>query len=344
MNNTEQAAVGLFRTAMSALAVGLLVAVVWRWDPRDWAWVVVLAVILVVLLGSWRGTYLSTVVRRRVALASRNRRSRGRSESVHGDATAAGERTTVLLRLGEGPGRAVPLATIAGYLNRFGIMCSGIRITTVDPEPVTWISLTVSATDNMAALLARDTQVPLHETAQVVRRRLADQLRELGWDVRLVDAHDIPWPVAVSESWRSIQVKHEHVQHGHLVTYRVKADAALADTLSEIWAAPVLARWTVLELTGEPARPRASVACALLWPDGPPRRLPVEGVVACNGDHRPMLDIVNPASRTALGQRAAVIGELPWWPTGDTLPGLREIPAGQPSASTSSSVSDATSR
>ena len=56
----------------------------------------------------------------------------------------------------------------------------------------TWIALTVSAADNLAALQARSARIPLQETTQVAVRRLADHLREIGWEAGMVGPDDVP--------------------------------------------------------------------------------------------------------------------------------------------------------
>ena len=79
----------------------------------------------------------------------------------------------------------LPLPLIAGYLDRYGIRADKVRITSRDNASgarETWIGLTISAVDNLVALQARSARIPLHETAQVAARRLADHLREIGWE------------------------------------------------------------------------------------------------------------------------------------------------------------------
>ena len=91
----------------------------------------------------------------------------------------------------------MPLPLIAGYLDRYGLRADTIRVTSRDidhqagRERTTWIGLTFSATDNLAALQARSPQIPLDQTAAVVARRLADHLRESGWVTGVVEPDDI---------------------------------------------------------------------------------------------------------------------------------------------------------
>lgn len=334
------AAPGVFRTTLAALVITLSVAVALKWEPADRWWIGAGAALLLALLGSWRGTHLSTIVRRRVALTLRNRRSRHGAARSHSNTSNTDVRTTVLLQIGAGPGQGLPLSTIASYLDRYGIRCASIRVTSSDPGRVTWIGLTLSAADNLAALLARSEQIPLHQTAHVVQRRLADHLRELGWDVHLVDASDVPWPLPLRERWRGVQV-----DRGYLAAYRVTVDNSLPETLTRIWVSPALQTWTVMEFTGDPAQPAVSAGCACLTADKPAVRAPLDGLAPHAGDHGPALAALNPASTEPLHGRRHVAGvhldELRWPPGGasvgfhdglDPLQGLSHVPQVAPSA------------
>src|SRR4029077_20582061 len=122
-------------------------------------------------------------------------------------------RATALLRIGPPVGDAdvLPLQVIARYLDRYGIRADKIRITSRDNESdalrrETWIGLTVSAADNLTALRARSPRIPLHETAEVAVRRLADHLREIGWEASTVGPDDVPRLLtpSVRETWRAV--------------------------------------------------------------------------------------------------------------------------------------------
>ena len=147
---------------------------------------------MIVLFGWWRGLHFTTILRRRLAMMGR-RGKPARSNPV------LPQQTTALLRVGPPIGDAdvLPLPLIAGYLDRYGIRADKIRITsrdnTSDPSRrETWIGITMSAADNLAALQARSSQIPLHETAEVAARRLADHLREIGWEASTVGTDDVP--------------------------------------------------------------------------------------------------------------------------------------------------------
>ncbi|KZS81465.1 hypothetical protein A4G29_12305 [Mycobacterium kansasii] len=58
----------------------------------------------------------------------------------------------------------------------------------------------------MAALQARCTRIPLQQATVVAARRLASQLRELGWAARIAEPDDVP-PLAARaarETWRAV--------------------------------------------------------------------------------------------------------------------------------------------
>ena len=79
-------------------------------------------------------------------------------------------RTTALLRVAPplADADALPLPLIAGYAERYGLHADAVRVTSRDStsevgtrERETWIGVTLSAADNLAALQARSPQIPL---------------------------------------------------------------------------------------------------------------------------------------------------------------------------------------
>ena len=153
----------------------------------------------------------------------------------------------------------------------------------------TWIGLTVSAADNLAALQARSSRIPLHETAQVAARRLADHLREIGWEASVSGPDDVPRLLdpAGRETWRAVQGGSDY-----LAAYRVSVDDALAETLDAILSHPARETWTALEIAGageSGARHTAAVACALLTDAPSPAAAPLPGLTPQRGNHRPAL-------------------------------------------------------
>ncbi len=124
-------------------------------------------------------------------------------------------RTTALLRVTPPVSSpdALPLRLIASYADRYGLRADAIRVTSRDTtsdtgarERETWIGLTLSAADNLAALQARSPQIPLHETAEVAVRRLADHLRESGWTASIAEPGDIPslYTRSAHETWHGL--------------------------------------------------------------------------------------------------------------------------------------------
>lgn len=319
---------GTFRMALAALTITVLVAAVLKWETADWWWVGAAAVVLVVLLGSWRGIHVTAIAWRRVAILVGHRRP------PRANGWPADVRTTVLLRIGPpSPGIAdeFPLRTVAGYLNRYGIRCKAIRITSRYPAGGTWIGLTVSAADNLAALRARSPEVPLWETATVMRRRLADQLHELGWTVEQVDRADCPLPDRpVKERWRGVQT-----ERGFVAAYRVDVTDELPGRLARLQAPPTLETWTVLEITGDPARPALSAACAVRTADRPSGKAPVPGVIPQAGRHRLALTAMSPVCTEFLGGPATRVSgsflEALRWSAGAGCADLEPLHGADPS-------------
>jgi type VII secretion protein EccE len=279
---------GSGRIALAALAV-VPAALAYPWhSTRDYWLLGIAAVVVTVLFGWWRGLHFTTILRRRLAIIGR----RGGFIPQSGPAT----KTTVLLRVGPpvGDSDVLPLPVIARYLNRYGIRADKIRITSRDnasdaSRRETWIGLTVSAADNLTALQARSPRIPLHETAEVAARRLADHLREIGWEASTVGPDDVPRLLTanVRETWREVQ----RGGSDYVAAYQVSVDNALPETLDAIRSYPVRETCTVLEIarTGFPDRTTIAAACAFLTEVPPGGRAPIAGLTPQNGNHRPAL-------------------------------------------------------
>ncbi|AEF34300.1 transmembrane protein [Mycolicibacter sinensis] len=306
---------GPARIALVLLAVvPALLAYPWP-TPRD-RWVLAVGVaVAIVLLSWWHGLHLTTIVRRRLAMS---RSSRG----THTDRRAvSGARTTSALRIAAAAaGDTLPLSVIAGYLNRYGLQADAVRITSRGTRPEagadetdTWIGLTFSAARNLAALQARSPEIPLQRTADIAVRRLADHLREIGWDTTLVAADEIP-PLIDSgarETWRSVV----DGSGEHVAAYQVAIDAALGDTLSRIRASNAGETWTVLEFADDGGRRTVAAACALRTGSAPGGAAPLAGLVSEQGKHRSALLSLHPLSGSRL-DGGAVLAD-------DELAGLR---------------------
>ncbi|MDT5347033.1 MAG: hypothetical protein QOH91_320, partial [Mycobacterium sp.] len=194
------------RITLALLAVvPAIMAYPWH-SSRDY-WVLGIAVAVVIVLFTWwRGLHLTSILGRRLAMLFR----RGRSAPESGCDTRTSTSTTALLRVGSPAyySDVLPLPLIARYLNCYGVRADTVRITSrsnASGARQTWIGLTISAVDNLAALQARSARIPLHDTAQVAARRLADHLREIGWEASTVAAEDVPRLVtsAGRETWRA---------------------------------------------------------------------------------------------------------------------------------------------
>jgi type VII secretion protein EccE len=303
------------RIALVLLAlVPALMAYPWP-ATRD-RWVLGIGVaVAILLLTWWRGLHLTTIVRRRLAV------SRSRS-GVHTDRrSVSGARATAALRItASAAGDALPLSLIAGYLNRYGLRADAVRITSRGTRPEggeadseTWIGLTYSAAPNLAALQARSSSIPLQRTADIAARRLADHLREIGWEAALVAADEIPSLIGAGarETWRSVV----DGAGDHVAAYQVAIDAALTDTLSRIRASNAGETWTALEFADDGGQRTVAAACALRTGSAPDGAAPLAGLVPEQGNHRSALLGLHPRSGSRLDGRTAL--------SDDELAGLR---------------------
>ncbi|BBY39456.1 type VII secretion protein EccE [Mycobacterium mantenii] len=314
MSKHRMPTVGSARITLALLAiVPAVMAYPWH-TPRDYWLLGIAAAIVIVLFGWWGGLHFTTILRRRLAMIQR-----GNAVPVSTSDTAA----TALIRLGA-PGDdpdVLPLPLIASYLDRYGIRVDKLRITSRDnasdaSRRETWIGLTVSAPDNLAALQARSSRIPLHETAQVAARRLADHLREIGWEATTVAADDAPRLLTSNprERWRGVQ----RGASDYLAAYQIQVDDALPETLEAIRSYSARETCTALEIAGDKSRPTVAVACALQTDTGPDGKAPVDGLTPQRGNHLPALTALDLLSTRRLDGHTAVPNELLsqlYWPT-----------------------------
>ncbi|OBA76424.1 type VII secretion protein EccE [Mycobacterium sp. 1554424.7] len=275
---------GAGRITLALLAVvPAVLAYPWR-SPRD-QWVLgIAAVVVIVLFGWWRGLHFTTILRRRAAIARRG----GATAPESGSDTTA----TALLRLGPplGDSDVLPLPLLARYLDRYGIRADKIRITNrsnASDTLETWIAITISATDNLAALQARSPRIPLHETAQVAARRLADHLREIGWEAAVVAPDDAPRLLEPNarETWRGVQ----RGASDYVAAYRVRVDDGLPEILEAIRTHPARETCTALEIAGDGTHPTIAAACAFRTDTPPAAAAPLPGLIPQRGNHLPAL-------------------------------------------------------
>jgi type VII secretion protein EccE len=311
---------GAARITLALLAV-VPAAMAYPWQSTRAYWLLGIAAVAVILLfGWWRGLHFTTILRRRLAILGRaaNRESRLAEPST---------RTVALLRVGPAASDTdvLPLPLIAGYLDRYGVRVDHIRITSrnnASGEQETWVGLTVSAVDNLAALQARSSRIPLQETAQVAARRLADHLREIGWEANTVTAEDVPevldWETQKSsrESWRAVR----QGDSDYVAAYRVSPDSGLPETLAAARSQVARETWTALEIAQSASGTHYTVAaaCAFRTDAAPERAAPVAGLTLERGNQRPALQALDPLSTWRLDGHTAAPADLLTrldWPT-----------------------------
>lgn len=304
------------RITLALLAVvPAVIAYPWR-STRDY-WLLGIAVaVVIILFGWWGGLHFTTILRRRLAMLGRHLTQTGGFVPESGPVTT----TTALLRIGPpvGDSDVLPLPLIARYLDCYGIRADKIRITNRDntsdaSRRETWIGLTVSAVDNLAALQARSSRIPLHETAQVAARRLADHLREIGWEASMVGPDDVPRLLAPNarERWRGVQ----RGASDYVAAYQVRVDGSLPETLDAIRSHPARETCTALEIAGDRNHKTIAAACAFLT-DSPAGAAPLAGLTPQRGNHRPALMALDLLSAQRLDghtdEPAGLLARLDW--------------------------------
>lgn len=295
------------RITLVLLAVAAAgIAFPWHTPRERWVLGVAIAVVIV-LLARWKGLPVTTILRRRLAILRPSRGARRVEES------GTDVRTTALLRVAPplGDADSLPLPLIAGYAERYGLHAHAIRVTSRDStsevgtrERETWIGVTLSAADNLAALQARSPQIPLHETAEVAARRLADHLRESGWTASIANPDDVPSPFLRNsrETWAGVS----QGSSNHVAAYGVKVDTALPNTLAAIWSYPVREVWTAAEISGAGADQTLAVACAFRTDAVPAASGPLPGLISKSGVQRAALTALDPLSSERLDGHVAL--------------------------------------
>lgn len=304
-------------TLVALCAVPAAMAYPWHTVGQRWVLGVGVAV-AVLLLPWWRGAHLSTMAGRRIAMLARRRREPGAPELLEHTPTQA--RTTAVLQVRPAAAshdeddvpQELPLPLIAGYLDRYGIRCESVRIASRDTPDrrSTFIGLTVAATPNLVALQGRGPDIPLRRTAETVARRLADALRELGWEATAVTGQlDVPELLgpAAAERWRTVA----DGSTGFVSGYAVTVDDELPDTLAELWALESAEIWTVAEISAA----GLAVAAAVRSADTPAPDGPLPTLTAARGRQRAALAALHPMSTDPVLARPGsveVLGELSW--------------------------------
>lgn len=303
------------RVSLALLAV-IPAVMAYPWQSTREYWVLGVAIAaVIVLFGWWRGLHFTTILRRRLAMLRRPASAGSAAESE------TDTRTTAVLRLGApaSDSDVLPLPLIARYLNRYGVRADTIRITSRDrgtdgtsADRETWIGLTLSAADNLAALQARSSRIPLHDTAQVAARRLADHLRENGWEASTVGADDVPQIISgtaqeARETWRAVRLS----DSDYVAAYRISADSGLPERLTAIRSQPARETWTALEIaSGAGSHVTVAAACAFRTDAQPGGAAPVAGLTPQRGNQWPALLALDPLSTQRLDGHTVASGDL----------------------------------
>lgn len=289
-------------------------AMAYPWQSVRERWVLGVAVaVAVLLLTWWRGLHLTTVLARRAAML------RGGPGRRSGTPTGTDVRATAALRVTPPAADAdvLPLSVVAGYLDRYGIRVDTIRVTSRDTaagDRETWIGLCMSAAANLAALQARSSRIPLHETVETAARRLADHLREAGWEATAAGPDDIPQLAASSarELWNAVSDGNS----GYVAAYQVSPDEALPETLAAIWGQRAPQTWTAVEMAETTAGRTLAAACALHTDQAPGGAAPLDGLTPQRGVQRAALQALHPLSQRRLDGHTLVapdlVGRLRW--------------------------------
>ncbi len=296
-----------------ALLAAIPAAMAYPWQSTAGWWLLgVAATVVVVMFTRRRGLFLTALLSRRIGLWRR-----------HGHADVgrvSPEAATATLRVEAGEETELPVRILAGYLDRYGIRFDTVRVVSRDTGGVrtSWVGLTLTAAVNVTTLQARSSSMPVRDTVSVAARRLADHLRELGWQVAVDDTPAGPAPTQVTETWRGVRD-----EQGFLAAYRVAVDDDLAGRLTALWASESPEIWTVFELTGSRAHPEVAVACAVRSPGKPGAASALPGLALERGVHLPALTAMHPASGRRLPARPvpvphAVLADLRW-PVGPAL-------------------------
>ncbi|CDO09184.1 type VII secretion protein EccE [Mycolicibacterium cosmeticum] len=287
-------------TARLALALLFIIpaALAYPWPTVTSRWVLGVAITVVILVFAWwRGEFVTTLLGRRLAIVVRNAR-----KSPTGGQPA--DRGSVLLRI-DGTGD-LPVPLIAGYVDRYGLRCDKVRITSRDQggQRQTWVGLTLAAEDNLPALQARSAHLPLHDTVDVIGRRLAGHLREHGWTVTAVEGGQ-PAPVRgdARESWRALAD-----DAGFVAAYRIPVQA-LPELLDAVWASPAQETWTAVEFGVH----SVAAVVAFRTAEAPGAAVPVPGLARLGGRQRPVLDALELSAAQRLDGHGPATPDLPTW-------------------------------
>jgi type VII secretion protein EccE len=277
---TIRIALALFAIVSAALAYP------WTTTADRWALGLAIGVVLIVFAW-WRGLFVTSMVKRRLQIWRRNHSK---------PSVRPTDRVTVVLRVRDPACVGLPLPLVSSYVERFGIRCDSVRVTTLVDRAhrATWVSMTLDAKANLAALMARGPELPLADTAGIVARRLADQLREVGLEATLVERTDAPLPVPGRETWTDVRVDQDH-----LTAFGLAVDGQFAKRVGDVWGQST-PTWTALEFGGTSTHPTVAAECAFRSAEKL-KGAPVAGLVAQRGVQGALLTALDPRAVARLG-------------------------------------------
>lgn len=274
-------------TVVTLAAVSAGLACPWRSPTDTWVLGVAAATIVLALIW-WQGSYLTTIVVRRIRVLLHRKLIQAAPADLR--PVGADVVTTVLIRV-DSHDRELPIGLFGGYLDRYGLACDSVRVTTrtAAGATTTWIGLTFSGARNLAALQGRSAQIPLRQTAESAARRLVSHLREIGWTATLVESSQVPELVAADarERWRSVTDV-----RGHLSTYAVD----VPETLAAVRSVAAAEAWTVVEIAGTSPRDRVRAGAAIRTEEQPAASPPLPGLVPIPGRQASALAALHPLS------------------------------------------------
>jgi len=284
------------------------------------------AAVVVGFIGSWHGQHLSTGLRRWAPMIWRNRTDRGARGASEPAGTPAGDalhaRITLQLRPHPHALRAdgdrddqLPWEFVTAWLDRYGIRVDRLTVCSITRTPPpsslrsdvgaaltartpqhrrTWLSYTLSAESNVAALMARRTTVAAADgdtpqrpvLADVVARRMVAELRERGWLATLCnDTAQLPVFVPAAAQLRREVWSGTEYSDGFRAVYAVDPNRLHA-VVDDLGSRPAKAVWSVLSLRSHPDGRSALSGCVGLVTTTRPPLTPVPGLTGYHGVHR----------------------------------------------------------
>jgi len=145
-------------------------------------------------------------------------------------------------------------------------------------------------------------------------RRLADHLREIGWEANTVSEDDVPRLIAPNarESWRVVQ----RGASDYVAAYQIRVGNTLPETLDAIRSHPARETCTALEIAGDGTHNTVAAACAFLTDTLPVGGAPVAGLTAQRGYQRLALRALDLLSTQRLdghtNEPAGLLARLDW--------------------------------